>query len=129
MNWILEKASDQSSDAARRLFGVAKEILASVDICDDFAAQHVRERHAQMDSPNYDVNEFGPLRYSRRNLRAIEFCGAVKREDFKQQVLTEQRESVAQVPVVLELMRQQNEKLADAFVRMADLLERREVKQ
>jgi len=127
MSLLLEKAAGETNDAARVIAGAAREILASVETCDDYCARWVKQRHSQLESTNYDHAEFGPQRYSRHDLRAIEFCGAIKLADFKQQILDEQRQSVAAIPVVLELQRQQNEKWAQMFERMLDVIDRQSV--
>jgi hypothetical protein len=125
MNMLLEKAAGETNnDAARVITGVAKEILESVEICDDYCVRWVKQRHSQLESLNYDHQEFGPARYSRHDLRAIEFCGATKLQDLKAVMVEEQRQSVAAIPVVLELQRQQNEKWAQMFERMLDIVDR-----
>jgi hypothetical protein len=115
---VAEQGKAQKGEAARVLTLITQEILASVEQCERHCDQHVSQRHLEMDDPQSDA----PKRYNQRDLRAIEFIGATKRNEYLQKRDDEQRQMMAAVPQMLEESRRQNERLAEVMSEMANLL-------
>ena len=118
MNEVIAKADGQATKAAQVLAQIAREVLRSVEICAVMASEHVRERHIQIDDPNHD----GPKRYSQRDLRAIEFVGAIKREEYLQHVADRQEQATAAIPQMLLVMQEQQRQTTELMGQMAELL-------
>lgn len=118
MQQVVKRASSQKGDAGRILTGIASEILASVEQCERFCKEHVRQRHLEMDDPQNDA----PKRYSRRDLRAIEFIGAVRREEYTQQAAEQQQQAMSAIPQMLEAMERREQQWAQTFAEMSKAL-------
>lgn len=115
---VIDQAGKQSTPAAQVLARVAREVFLSAQACAQMCSEHVRERHLQMDDPNHD----GPKRYSRRDLRAIEFIGAVRREQYLQHVAEQQQQAMTAIPQMLQVMQEQHRQSAEMMGQMAAVL-------
>jgi hypothetical protein len=106
------------TEAGAVLKAVADQILRSVATCEAFCKQHIEKRHLQMDNPQ-DTN---PKGYSRRDLRAIEFIGAIRREDYLQRREEEQREAALAIPKLLEAQERRDQMWAQMFEQMSNTM-------
>ena len=122
MNDIIERASSQVGEAARILNGVANEILASVDVCEKYCAEHIRVRHLKMDDPQ----DSDPKRYSRRDLSALAFTGTARREEYKQLVAEQQQRAMTAIPQMLEAQERRDQQWMSTLSAMSEAQERRE---
>lgn len=118
MQAVVEQGRGQKGEAARILTQVAQEVVASVEQCGRYCSEHVRQRHLEMDDPQNDA----PKRYSQRDLRAIEFVGAIKREEYLQHVAEQQQQAMAAIPRMMEAMQKRDEQWAQIFAEMTNTL-------
>jgi hypothetical protein len=119
MNKVLTRTSGSTSAAGRILNGCANEILASVDTCERYCVESMRVRHLNID----DEHNSDPKRYSRRDLRALEFAGLARREDQKQMTIDLQEQSMRALPVMFGMLQAQNERWEKLFDRLIDKLD------
>jgi hypothetical protein len=122
MTEVKVQAAKQTNQASATLSKIADIILRGVDQCAAFCSEHVRERHLQMENP-HDQN---PKRYSRRDLRALEFIEAVRKEQYLQQVAEQQQQAAMAIPEMLKIMQEREaatlEALTAGFAQLAQAL-------
>jgi hypothetical protein len=118
MNAIIKQATAQKGEGALKLLLVAGEIVKSVDLSEAFAREHIRLRHIAMDDPN----DPEPKRYSRRDIRALEFAEIERRELVAQQTAAEQRMASQATPMLLEAMERRDKQMEKVFEGMTEAL-------
>jgi hypothetical protein len=111
MAHVLRQAKEQKTDASAKLAEIANTVLQSVAVCEPFCERVLQETHADMDTAKTG-NADAKRRYDRRDLRAIEFIGAIPREQQMLAIANEQRQQAAALPAILQQMNEQNERWA-----------------
>lgn len=107
MNEVLQQSARQKGEAGEKLASIAKTILGSVKTCANYCKGVLQETHADMDTAKTGNLE-AKRQYDRRDLRAIEFIGAIPREQQMLAIAQEQREQAAALPSLLERMDQRD---------------------
>lgn len=112
MNEVLQQSARQKGEASDKLASIARTILKSVETCAVYCEGVLQETHADMDTAKTG-NPEAKRRYDRRDLRAIEFIGAVPREQQMLAIAQEQRQTAAAIPSLLQQMNEQNQRWAE----------------
>lgn len=118
MDRVIKQAGSQKGEAPKILMNVATEIAESVRRCERFCEEHVRQRHLEMEDSSSDA----PKRYSKRDLRALDFIGGVRREEYLQRVAAQQQQAQVAIPRMLEAMERREQQWADMFAEMTNVL-------
>lgn len=113
-----KKIQAQKGEAGRVLNQAVGEIRKAVERCEQFCAEHVRQRHLEMDDPQNDA----PKRYSRRDLRAIDFASITKRNEYLQRQAEQQEQATKAIPEMLEVMARREQQWAQMFGQMTETL-------
>lgn len=102
----LDRVKMDRSEGAQKLAEIAVQIIQSVDRCIGYTSDVLRETHAEMDTAKAGNNE-AKKRYDRRDRRALEFSGAVPRDEVLTEMAREQRETQKAIPSILERLAEQ----------------------
>lgn len=120
MSAIMNQAQKQKGDSAATLASIAAAIFRSIDTCERYCDRILQQTHAEMDTAKTG-NKDAKQRYDRRDLRAIEFIGAIPREQQMVALAKEQQQHAALVPVILERMEKRDEQFAELAAGMRDM--------
>jgi len=118
MEKVVKQAGGQKGEASKILTAVASEIIDAVRRCERFCEEHVRQRHLEMEDPQNDA----PKRYSKRDLRALDFIGGVRREEYLQRVAAQQQQAQVAIPRMLEAMERREQQWAEMFAEMTGVM-------
>ncbi len=118
MEKVIKQASGQKGEASKILTNVATEVAESVRRCERFCEEHVRQRHLEMEDSQSDA----PKRYSKRDLRALDFIGGVRREEYLQRVAAQQQQAQVAIPRMLEAMERREQQWTEIFAEITQVL-------
>ncbi|MGH9752778.1 MAG: hypothetical protein ACREA2_08330, partial [Blastocatellia bacterium] len=119
MNSVLARTSASTSAAGRILGNCANEILRAVDTCESYCAEYIRQRHLKIE----DVNDGDPKRYSKHDLRALEFAGLARLQDAKKATVDLQEQSMRAIPAMFQMVAEQNARWGQLFERLIEKLD------
>lgn len=110
----VRRAEQDKSDGAQKLADIALQVMESVGRCLGYCDTVLQETHAEMDTAKAG-NPEAKKRYDGRDKRALQFSGAVPRDEVLTQMARDQRETQKAIPTILERMAQQEERWARMF--------------
>jgi len=113
----INRAEKDQGEAAQKMASIAAQIIDSVNRCLGYTAGVLRDTHAQMDLAKAG-NPDGKFGYDQRDMRAMEFSGAVPRDEAMNLMARQHQEMQASMPVVLDHMAKMEERWMTMFADM-----------